>query len=247
MWRSILLLYPFLTIYVLVSVLVFVPVTWLIRSIRPIYWIARQGCRIGLRLAGVRVRVENLEYAYQHPVALFVANHVSNVEPVALFSVLPRIAAIIKKELTKVPFLGFAMNLGGFIGVERRAPNSRKQALEQAAQTMRKGISLLVFPEGTRNQAKELLPFRPGPFQISIETGIPIVPITVHGATSLMPKGKSFVQPGEIKLVFHQPVETAGLDDKNRLELMQRVRQTMQDSLDARAPGQGAMEDNTDA
>lgn len=232
MWRSILLLYPFLVVYVVLAMALFAPVTWATRSIRPVYWAARQGCRIGLRLVGVRVDIRNLPYAYRQPQALFVANHVSNLEPPALFGALPRIAAITKRELLRIPMLGSAMRLGGFIGVDRKAKESRKEALEQALATLRRGISLLVFPEGTRNPGGPLLPFRPGPFQIAIASGVPVVPITVHGAAELMPKGTWFVRPGRIVLVFHPPVATAHLNLHDRMTLMRQIRETMQDALD---------------
>lgn len=240
MWRSGVLLYPFLAVYVALAVVLFLPVTWIARTIRPIYWVARQGCRLGLGLAGVELKVCGLEYAFVHSRAIFVANHVSNLEPPALFAMLPRIAAIIKRELGLIPLLGYAMRLGGFISVDRKVRDSRRQALEQAALTLRRGISLLVFPEGTRNPGGSLLPFRPGPFQIAIAEGVPIVPVTVHGAARLMPKGAWFVRPGPMALVFHPPVPTEDLQAEDRNALMQRVRETMQAALDGPDPSQEA-------
>ncbi len=155
MWRSYCLAFPFLVLYVTVGALVFIPFTWLTGNILPIYWVARQGCRLGLRLSGVRMRVVNLEYAFQHPTSLFVANHVSNVEPAALFSVLPRIAVILKKELYKIPLLGYVMRLGGFIYVDRKVRDSRKHAMQQGVKTLQSGIGLMVFPEGTRSLDKK--------------------------------------------------------------------------------------------
>ncbi len=236
MWRSVVLLYPFLACYVAVAVTLLLPVTWVTGSIGPIYWVARQGCRIGLFLAGVRVRTLNLEYAFRHPQALFVANHVSNLEPPALFMVLPRIAAVVKQELLRIPALGAAMRQGGFIGVDRKVKESRQQALEQGLATLRRGISLLVFPEGTRNPGGPLLPFRPGPFQIAIAAKTPVVPVTVHGAAQLMQRGSWFVRPGQITLAFHPPIATDGFGHGERGRLMQQVRELMQTALDAPDP-----------
>ena len=132
------------------------------------------------------------------------------------------------------------MRLGGFISVDRKAKDSRRQALEQALETLRRGISLLVFPEGTRNPGGPLLAFRPGPFQIAIASGVPIVPITVHGAAKLMPKGAWFVRPGHMALVFHPPVATEHLAPQDRIALMQQVRETMQDALDNFNPWDGS-------
>ncbi len=236
MWRSYCLAFPFLTVYVAAATLVFVPLTWAIGDIRPIYWVAQQGCRLGLRLAGVRMKIFNLEYAFQHPTSLFVANHVSNIEPPALFAVLPRIAVILKKELAKIPFLGYVMGLGGFIYVDRKARDSRKRAMTEGVKTLRKGIGLMVFPEGTRSPDGRLLPFRAGPFSMAVEAGVPIVPVTVHGAEKLMPKGSLALRPGRVALVFHPPMETKGLREEDRQELIARVRKTMQAAIDGPGP-----------
>lgn len=232
MWRSVLLAYPFAAAYVAVVVPLFVPITWASGSIRPIYWMARQGCRIGLRLAGVRTRYLDAHRATQHPCCVFVANHVSNLEAPALFAVLPRIAVIMKQSLGHLPLLGYAMRLGGFICVDRKAKDSRRKALDAAVRTLRSGISMLVFPEGTRNQTGSLLPFRPGPFQMAIEAGVPVVPITIHGAAERMPKGSVYMRPGSMAVKFHAPVSTAGMRLEDRLDLMASVRQSMQAALD---------------
>ena len=233
MWRSYLLTYPFLALYVLLVVPTFVPLTWVTGSIRPIYWMAQRGCRLAFWLCGVRLRVLNGQRAVEHPCCVFVGNHVSNLEAPALFAVLPRIAVIMKESLGRLPLLGYAMRLGGFIPVDRKAKNSRKQALEGALQTLRSGISMLIFPEGTRNPTERLLAFRPGPFQLAILASVPVVPITIHGARALMPKGKTYMRPGVLTLAFHEPVPTEEMTEKDRLGLMAKVRDRMQSALDA--------------
>jgi 1-acyl-sn-glycerol-3-phosphate acyltransferase len=234
MLRAYLLVYPFLAFYVALGAILFVPLTWLIRDIRPIYWVARTGVRLALGLSGVRVRKIHPEYATEHSTAVFVCNHVSNIDPPALFMVLPRIAVILKRELRRIPLLGYVMELGGFIYVDRQARGSRREALERAVATLESGISLLVFPEGTRSRDGRLLPFRPGPFSIAIESRKPIVPVTVHGARELMPKGKGTIRPGTITLRFHPPVLTGGLTPADRAELMERVRAVMEQAVNSR-------------
>ncbi len=231
--RAYLLVYPAMALYILVGAVLFVPLTWLTRDVRLLYWVSRQGCRLALALAGVRVRQVGVENLTLHPTALFVSNHVSNLDPAALFAALPRLAVILKKELRAIPLLGYVMAMGSFIYVDRRDRASRKAAMEQAVRALKDGVSLLVFPEGTRSLDGQLLPFRPGPFSMAIQAGRPIVPITVHGARELMPKGTLKVRSGEIALVFHRPVETVGLTDADRSSLMERVRGEMQRVLDA--------------
>ncbi len=231
MLRAYLLVYPFLCLYVLLGTVIFVPLTWITRDIRAIYWVARTGVRLGLRLSGVKVKLVNREYAFEHPSCVYVSNHVSNLDPPALFMVLPRVAFVLKQELGRIPLLGYVMGLGGFIYVNRKDRDSRRMAQQEAVARLREGIPLIIFPEGTRSRGGQLLPFRPGPFTIAIEAQAPIVPVTVHGSRRLMPKGKSTVVPGEISLVFHPPVLTEGLGPEVRGELMKRIRQTMEEAL----------------
>ena len=236
MLRAFLIVYPFLMLYIAAAASIFVPLTWLIRDIRPIYGAARAGVRLALRLSGVKVRLMGDEHARRESPAVFVSNHVSNLEPAALFMVLPRIVVILKKGLGRIPLLGYVMKLGGFIYVDRQDRNSRRRALEAAVAALEKeGISLLVFPEGTRSRG-ELLPFRPGPFTVAIEAQVPIVPITVHGARELMPKGSASLKPGEMTLVFHKPVATRGLTLDRRMELIDRVRAVMEEGIRGARP-----------
>ncbi len=229
--RALFIVYPFLAAYVTIGALVFVPLTWIVRDIRLLYWVSRQGVRLGLALSGVRVKVVNPENMTRHQTNVYLSNHVSNLDPPALFLTLPRIAVILKKELSRIPLLGYVMKMGGFIYVDRQARNSRHEALRAGVATLRNGISLLIFPEGTRSRTGEMLPFRPGPFTMAIEAAAPIVPITVHGASELMPKGTLGVRPGTVTLVFHEPIETADMRAENRAELMERTRAVMEGSL----------------
>ncbi|MEZ5361377.1 MAG: lysophospholipid acyltransferase family protein [Bryobacterales bacterium] len=234
--RALLIALPVISLYVALAAVTFVPLTWMIRDIRPIYWVARQGCRLALALSGVRVRFVNLENTRKHRVSIFVSNHVSNLEPPALLAVLPRIAFILKKELRRIPLLGYIMGLGSFIYVDRTRADSRHHALEQAKQTLADGVSLMIFPEGTRSRDGKLLPFRPGPFTMAIETGAPLTPITVHGAGRLMPKGSLKIHPGEMTIWFHEPIETEGLNDADRGKLIERVRAVMEEALETGPP-----------
>ena len=242
MLRACLLVYPFLAVYVTLGTLIFVPVTWLTGNIRPIYWVSRQGVRGALWLSGVKLDLIDFPNASKSLPALFVSNHISNLEPAALFMVLPRVAAILKKELGRIPLLGYVMGLGGFVYVDRRARDSRRKALEAGAETLRKGISLMVFPEGTRSLDGQLLPFRPGPFSMAIDAQAAIVPITVYGTRELMPKGSLAIRPGRIAIRFHESIPTEGCSNADRQELMARAREVIERSLDENPlrPGQSA-------
>jgi len=231
MLRAFLLVYPFLVIYVTIGTLVFVPITWLIRDIRLLYWLSQTGIRIALLLSGVSLELVHPERARQYPTCVFISNHVSNLDPAALFMTLPRITVVLKESLGGIPLLGYVMRLGGFIYVNRSDRESRRRAVEASVAALRGGLSLLIFPEGTRSPDGKLLPFRPGPFSMAIEAEVPVVPITVHGTRDLMPKGAAAIRPGRITMRFHPPVPTAGMGQESRASLMQKVRETMASAL----------------
>lgn len=233
MFRSYFIVFPALAAYITVATLIFVPLTWIFRDIRPIYWASRQGIRLAMFLAGVRIETVGLEKAWDQKTAVFVCNHITNLDPAALFFTLPRIAVILKKELGRIPLLGYVMKLGSFIYVDRSAPNSRHQALEEAIRTLRGGISLLIFPEGTRSKSNQMLPFRPGPFTMAIEAQVPVVPITVEGARELMPPGSLRIKPGPLTLTVLDPIDTTGMTSKDRQRLMETVREKMEAALAA--------------
>ncbi len=235
MLRSYLIVYPALAAYITIATLIFVPLTWVIRDIRPIYWASRQGIRLAMLLSGVQVDTVGLDKAWSQKTAVFVCNHVTNLDPAALFFKLPRVAVILKKELGRIPLLGYVMKMGSFIYVDRSASNSRHKAMEEAVRTLRSGISLLIFPEGTRSRTGQMLPFSPGAFTMAIEAGVPIVPIVIEGARELMPPGTLRIKPGRLKLTFLDPVETMGLAASDRQTLMEQVRGRMEAVLAASA------------
>ena len=231
MLRTYLLACPYLVCYVIVVSAIFVPLTWITKNIMPIYRMAQIGAGSALWLAGIRLKLLHRERAFAPSTAVFVCNHVSNLDPPALFSTLPRIAVVLKKSLGRIPVLGYVMGLGGFIYVNRADRESRRKTIEASVATLRNGVSLLVFPEGTRSPDGKLLPFRPGPFSMAIEAQVPVVPITVHGSRQLMPKDRNWIHAGEFTVHFHEPISTVGLTSQDRAALMERARSTMEAAL----------------
>jgi len=234
MLRSI-FIYGFLAVYIFLGALIGVPWTWTTGDIRVLYWISRQGALLALRLSGVRLRIVHPERAREQPTAVFVCNHISNLDPAALFGVLPRISVILKQELRRIPFLGYVMHLGSFVYVDRKNAESRRSALERATALLRSGVSLLIFPEGTRSKDGRLLPFRPGPFTMAIDSGAAVVPLTIRGTRELMPKGGFGIRPGVVTITFEEPIVTTDLTAENRSALMDQARRAMQLRLDESA------------
>ena len=232
MLRTLLLVLPFLAAAAVAVSVVMVPVTWILGDIRPIYEVTRTVLRMAFRLAGVRIEMSGPDPWPCPQPCVYMANHISNIDPPALFVCLPRVVVVAKAVLFRWPFFGYLIKLGEFIPVERGKAESRRQALETAIARLKKGLSVLIFPEGTRSRDGTLLPFRAGAFTIAIEAQAPIVPITITGAREIMSKGQAGIRPGRMRVTFHPPVPTAGLTQSDRESLIGQVRATIASALE---------------
>ena len=180
-----------------------------------------------LRAAGVKVRVHGLENGGNGEPRIFASNHVSWFDVPALAGVLPRYKFVAKAELFKVPIFGRAMRSAGMIEIQRENRKAAFGAYDVAAERIKQGNSVIVFPEGTRGHAYPLRPFKKGPFVLAIAAGVPIVPVIVHGSIEALRKGSFRVYPGTIDIHLLEPVSTAGVDYDHREALMQTVRSRM--------------------
>ena len=184
-----------------------------------------------LWVTGVKVRVHGMENARSGEPHIFASNHVSWFDVPALAKVLPRYKFVAKAELFKVPIFGPAMRSVGMIEIQRENRKAAFGAYDVAAERIRAGNSVVVFPEGTRGHAYPLRPFKKGPFVLAIAAGVPIVPIIVHGTIEVMPKGSVWAHPGTIDVHLLEPVSTSGVDYDHREALMQTVRARMADAM----------------
>jgi len=193
-------------------------------DIMPCYMVACAIVRVGLWVAGVRVVVEGLETVPAHTACIFMANHVSNLDPPVLIPVLPgRTAVFLKRSLMKIPVLGYAMRLANFIPVDRAGSvQTAQENVRLARKVIEAGIHITTFVEGTRSKDGRLLPFKKGPFFLAMETGAPCVPVSISGTEGMMGKGSNLIRPGTARVVFHAPVYPAGVG--SREELMAAVR-----------------------
>jgi len=181
--------------------------------------------------AGVKVRVHGLENLKSGEPHIFASNHVSWFDVPALAKILPRYKFVAKAELFKVPIFGSGMRSVGMIEIQRDNRKAAFGAYELAAEKIRSGNSVVVFPEGTRGRAYPLRPFKKGPFVLAIAAGVPIVPIIVHGTIEIMQKGSLWVDPGTIDVHLLEPVSTTGVDYDHREALMQTVRTRMAEAM----------------
>ncbi len=202
------------------------------RNTDPIYRVGRWACGVVLRLSGVRLDVRGLEKIPVGGAVVFMSNHQSNCDPPAAVVLLPPVLVIGKKEFFRVPVLGRAMVLRGFVPVDRKDREKAIEAVEAATRSLAAGRSFLVFPEGTRSPDGRLMPFKKGVFVMAIKAQVPVVPISISGGRKIMPKGKFTISPGTVRITLHDPVPTAGstIDDRDRI--MERVRQAILSGLE---------------
>jgi 1-acyl-sn-glycerol-3-phosphate acyltransferase len=189
----------------------------------PLYAAGLFGARISLWLGGVRMEVSGRERIPAGAV-VFMPNHQSNADPLAVFVQLPPVLVLAKKEFFRVPILGWAMRRRGFIPVDRSNRERAIEALRRAVDSLSVGNSFLVYPEGTRSPDGRLQRFKKGAFMMAIEARTPIVPVSISGATKIMPKGDLAVHPGRIRITFHDPVFTQGSARMDRESIMAAVR-----------------------
>lgn len=190
----------------------------------PIYHVGIFGARMAARLAGARVSVQGREKIPEHRTVVFMANHQSNCDPPALMGLLPPVLILVKKEFLRVPILGRAMRLRGFIAIDRKCREKSRRAIDDAAKLLAEGYSFLVFPEGTRSADGRLLPFKKGGFIMAIKAAAPIVPVSISGSFKIMSKGKLAMRPGVVRITFHNPVETQGFTLEQREHVEAAVR-----------------------
>ncbi|MBI1940656.1 MAG: 1-acyl-sn-glycerol-3-phosphate acyltransferase [Acidobacteria bacterium] len=203
----------------------------LTRNAATLYQVGIQAVRIVLRAAGVRLEVQGCENIPPRRAVVYMPNHQGNCDPPAVISILPQVRAIAKKEFFRVPILGTAMRLCGFIPVDRKNRERAIEAIEEGVKALKAGHSFMVFPEGTRSPDGRLQPFKKGVFVMALEAGAPIVPMSVSGSSKIMRKGEFVIYPGQVRITIHPSVPTEGCTLDDRDEIMDHVRRAILSGL----------------
>jgi 1-acyl-sn-glycerol-3-phosphate acyltransferase len=192
---------------------------------RVFHAIARGWARTVLGVCSVHVTVRGLDKVDFSRNYVYVSNHASMFDIPAILAGIPdQIRIIYKKELDIIPFFGWGLRYGSYIGIDRGRGSNAVRSLEEAVEKIRRGASVLMYAEGTRTLDGKLQPFKRGAFNLALRAGIPVVPLTVNGSFSILPKHSVSVRPGTVELVLDAPIpvpEGAGKDAE--LRLMQDV------------------------
>jgi len=200
-------------------------VLWSAISGKPdlMYGLAMKIIRFETRLLGIQVTVVGLENV-PAGACVFVANHASNVDPLAMIPAIPRRVGILaKQELFRIPIFGTAMRVAQFVPVDRGDKESTTSAVSTAVENLKKGFSYVIFSEGTRSSDGRMRPFKRGAFTMAIGAGVPVVPVSLGGTHRALPKGKGIVQPVEVTVRFGPAVEGASYTIEQRPEMLARV------------------------
>ena len=188
--------------------------------------IGRAWARSLVWISGVRLRVEGTSRPGDGAICIYMPNHQSQLDIPVLMATLPgRVRFLAKRSLLKIPIFGWSLRSLGFVPVDREDRSHAQDMLEVARQRLAAGISLVVFPEGTRGDGVRLLPFQRGGFLLALRSGSPIVPVGIEGTAQVRPRGSLRLRPGPVTVRYGDPVDMEGLTIRDRRRLVAEVEQ----------------------
>ncbi len=203
------------------------------RCSHPLIWAGKQALKIAPKILGICIEVVGTDKVEKDKPYIFMSNHLSFLDGPLLFLVIPQpVRVILKKEIFRIPVIGWGMRQVDFVPVDRKGIKGGKKSIDRAVQLIEeKRYSFLIFPEGTRSLDGRLQSFRRGGFFLALNSRVPIIPISIQGTFELMPKGSFFVKRGIIRVVFHSSVSVEEYDKKNLPELMSKIQNIIRDGL----------------
>ena len=230
MFNTIKLALVYLTLGPLAGI-VGIPYSLLRGNTNLLYRIGMGIARLGLRVGGIKILVHGRENIPANCPCIFMANHVSNLDPPVLLPLIPgHTSVLLKSSLMRIPILGTAMRMGKFVPVERGSTQeAARRSVNAAAEAVRSGLHLVVFPEGTRSRDGRLAAFKKGPFFLAEQTHAPIIPVAIAGTEQLLRKGSASIHPGTVSLSYLPLIKPA--DFASREALMSAVHAAIAQAL----------------
>ena len=217
----------------LVCGILVIVLSFFVRSGNPLHKIARFWGKSILVVSGVKVCVKGLSNVDLAAPYIYMPNHQSNFDiPVLLGHLTVQFRWLAKMELFKIPIFGRAMRKAGYISIDRYHRESAIESLKVAANKIKNGVSVLIFPEGTRSRDGKIRPFKKGGFVMAIDCGVPIVPVVITGTRAIMPRGRFRVYPGQVSMVIHKPIDTSAYIRETKEVLMESVRRVICDNFE---------------
>jgi 1-acyl-sn-glycerol-3-phosphate acyltransferase len=224
MIRTAIIILYFLPATAVLSIIAII-VAYFSRTGNPVHIIARIWSKSILFVSGIKVDVEGLANIDPGKSYIYMANHRSNFDIPVLLSCLPiQFRWLAKAELFKIPIFGRAMSGAGYVKIDRSNRESAFRSIDEVAAKMKNGVSVMIFPEGTRSQDGSVKPFKKGGFVMAVDTGAPIVPIILRGTRSIMTKGSWRINPDKVALSIEKPIDTSEFTRDTKEDLIKKVR-----------------------
>jgi 1-acyl-sn-glycerol-3-phosphate acyltransferase len=189
-----------------------------------------------LRTNGVRLRPQGLQHPEKRKAYIFIANHNSILDIPGIISAFPfPVRFIAKKSLIWFPIFGWFLSLSGHVLIDRENAKSALLSLKKAVALLKKGVSIVVFPEGTRSPDGQVKDFKGGAFLLALQSKASLVPVSISGTYSMLPRTGWCFWPGIINLIIGKPISTHNLSLHEARPLMKRVREIIVQNLGAQA------------
>ncbi|PQP34851.1 1-acyl-sn-glycerol-3-phosphate acyltransferase [Desulfobacteraceae bacterium SEEP-SAG9] len=231
------LMRPFYLIFLILNTLVLGTIVILIspldRKGNFVHYIGKFWSLMNIFLSGTRIKITGKEKIQKNQPHIVISNHQSLFDVWALIGKIPlQIRWIVKLEIRKMPIFGYALERMGHIYVNRKNRNAAAASLEKAARKIKGGTSVIIFPEGTRSKNGHLLRFRRGGGIIALQSGVPILPVTINGSRFVLPKDTLDLMPGKIEVIVGDIIDPGQFDENRIDDLMDTVKSTIEKNLD---------------
>jgi len=223
---------PFLAINTLLFGIIAVVVSSLINQRIGSYFGGVIWSRLNAFFTPMFVNVKGKENILPNTSYVVIPNHQSYYDIFLIYGWLGLdIKWVMKKELAKIPGIGFGSKKVGHIFIDRSNTKSAMESLQAARQKLVNGTSVVIFPEGTRSRTGQLIPFKRGGFKLALELKLPILPVTVINTRNILPADSLNLLPGKVKMIIHPVINTSEYNENNMPELMQKVRTIIETAL----------------
>ncbi|OGQ73812.1 MAG: hypothetical protein A3G40_16380 [Deltaproteobacteria bacterium RIFCSPLOWO2_12_FULL_57_22] len=187
------------------------------------YW-----ARVNLALAGLRVQIEGLQRLEPRGTYIFMPNHASFLDILLALACIPyNFRMITKEEMFRIPFIGWILKRSRQIPMNRTHPRKGLKSLRQASHLVGEGVSIVVFPEGTRTSNGGINEFKATLFMLPIRSGVPVVPVLIEGTFSALKRGSILLNPVPLKLTFHTPIPAGAFKEGERWLYAKQVREVL--------------------
>ena len=199
----------------------------------PVHIVARIWARSILFVSRTKVTVNGLANIDPTQSYVYMSNHQSNFDIPVLLAYLPvQFRWLAKAELFKIPIFGRAMRGAGYVKIDRFNQEAAFESLNEAAEKMKNGVSVMIFPEGTRSRDGKIRPFKKGGFVMAVDAGVPIVPVVLKGTWTLMDKSSLKINTGEVSLNLKAPIATTDYTRENKDDLVNSVRAVIREGFE---------------